>query len=242
MSTPTGTRSVWLSGEPGVEGTPGEPRPDHGEVRTTHGSGLVTVLIVVMATLAGCATGANPTTTASAPNTTIAPTTTETSIEFDQELHDELMAMLQRDQDGRLGGTDPEGDIARTERLKEIVEEHGWPTIALVGEDGEDAAWAIAQHSDLDPEFQAMAVELLREAVADGQASPGNLAYLEDRVLAGKGEPQVYGTQIACRSGGAEPATPIVDEASVDDRRLAAGLDPLADYLEEMAEICAEDS
>ena len=160
---------------------------------------------------------------------------------FDQELHDELIAMLERDQSGRTGGPDAEGDEARTTRLKEILAEHGWPTYEMVGEDGEDAAWAIAQHSDQDPAFQREALELLREAVDAGQASPGNLAYLTDRVAAGAGEPQTYGTQVGCGPDGPEPATPLVDPDGVDDRRAEVGLPPLADYLAEMAAICAED-
>jgi hypothetical protein len=160
---------------------------------------------------------------------------------FDQALHDELLAMLERDQSGRTGGPDAEGDAVRTARLAEILSEHGWPGYDLVGEDGEDAAWAIAQHSDQDPAFQREALELLRAAVAAGQASPGNLAYLEDRVAVAAGEPQTYGTQIGCGPDGATPATPLADEDAVDELRAAAGLEPLADYLAEMDAICAGD-
>ena len=169
------------------------------------------------------------------------PVATSTPVAFDQELHDELLAMLERDQAGRTGGVDNEGDQARTNRLKEILDEHGWPTFDLVGEDGEDAAWAIAQHSDLQPQVQVQALELLEEAVERGQASPGNLAYLTDRVAVGAGKQQTYGTQVGCGPDGPEPATPIKDAANVEARRAAADLEPLADYLEEMATICAED-
>ena len=179
-----------------------------------------------------------------APSSTSAPAPTTPrprSASFDQALHDELIAMLDRDQAGRAGGADPEGDQARTDRLAEILDQHGWPTYDLVGEDGEDAAWAIAQHSDLDPAFQARALELLRVAVKAGQGSPGNLAYLEDRVAVGAGRPQRYGTQVGCGPDGPEPATPLVDEDAAEELRAAAGLDPLADYLDEMAAVCAAD-
>jgi hypothetical protein len=168
------------------------------------------------------------------------PAASATAAGFDQKLHDELIAMLERDQLDRSGGSSGESDQARTERLKEIIAEHGWPTIDLVGKDGEDAAWTIAQHSDLDPAFQREALELLREAVALGQASPGNLAYLEDRVAVASGEPQRYGTQVGCGPTGPEPATPIADEAELEARRAEAGLEPYADYLAEMTTICAE--
>ncbi len=157
----------------------------------------------------------------------------------DPALRAELLAMLERDQAGRTGGTDPEGDPARTRRLAEILDEHGWPGRDLVGEDGSEAAWAIAQHSDLDPAFQRRALELLRQAVAAGRASAGDLAYLTDRVATGAGEPQTYGTQVACTPDGPRPATPLVDAAAVERLRAEAGLQSYADYLAEMAGICA---
>jgi hypothetical protein len=198
--------------------------------------------------LAGCAA-----TDVAAPDVTSSPTATPTASptrvpsplptpsEPDPELRAELVEMLAQDQADRLEGSGPGGDIARTERLKEIIAAYGWPTISMVGEDGEDAAWAIAQHSDLDPEFQREALELLRAAVTAGDASPGNLAYLEDRVAAGAGEPQTYGTQVGCGEDGPVPGTPIKDEAHVDERRAAAGLAPLSEYYAEMAAICAQD-
>ena len=198
------------------------------------------LLVAALMLLAGCSTGdADPAATASsAPSATSA---RPPSPGFDQELHDELLAMLERDQRGRTGGPDAQGDARRTARLKEILAEHGWPTYDLVGEDGEDAAWAIAQHSDQDPAFQREALELLREAVEAGQASPGNLAYLTDRVAAGAGEPQTYGTQVGCGPDGPQPATPLADPDGVDALRAEVGLPPLADYLAEMAAICAGD-
>jgi hypothetical protein len=207
------------------------------------------VLLLAALSLVGCSGDVErpPTATASGSSSTPAQTTSAPapttprprSPSFDQALHDELLAMLDRDQAGRAGGADPEGDQARTDRLAEILDLHGWPTYDLVGEDGEDAAWAIAQHSDLDPAFQARALELLRAAVEAGQGSPGNLAYLEDRIAVGEGRPQRYGTQVGCGPDGPEPATPLVDEDAVEELRAAAGLDPLAVYLDEMATICA---
>lgn len=161
-------------------------------------------------------------------------------VPFDQALHDELIQMLERDQSGRMGDADPEGDRARTERLAQILAEHGWPTFDLVGEDGEDAAWAIAQHSDHDVAFQERALAYLRAAVEAAQGSPGNLAYLTDRVAANRGEAQVYGTQVGCVDGEAVPA-PVEDEAGLEARRAELGLEPMSEYLALMGGICAED-
>lgn len=161
--------------------------------------------------------------------------------EMDEALRDELLRMLEEDQAERLEGADFGGDQPRTERLAEIIDEHGWPGYSLVGEEAEDAAWAIAQHSDLDPAFQRRALAYLAAAVEADDASPGNLAYLTDRIAVAAGEPQTYGTQVGCGEDGPEPVTPIVDEASVDKRRADASLPPLADYYAEMEAICSQE-
>ncbi|WP_430501472.1 DUF6624 domain-containing protein [Micromonospora trifolii] len=201
----------------------------------------LTVPLVALLTLAACGTSSRP---ADDPPSSAPPAapSTPSPASFDRALHDELIAMLERDQADREGTPQSESDQARTERLKEIIRSHGWPTFALVGEDGGNAAWAIAQHSDQDPTFQQEALDLLRAAVAARQASPGNLAYLEDRVAVGRGEPQGYGTQIRCGPDGPVPTTPIRDEPAVERRRAEAGLPTLASYLAEMTTICAQDA
>lgn len=203
----------------------------------------VAALLALALTLAGCGGMPQP---APTPSATASPTEAAISHtiadQLDQDLRDELLQLLEEDQAERLEGADFGGDGPRTERLAEIIAEHGWPSYSLVGEEAEDAAWAIAQHADADPEFQRLALEYLILAVEAGDASPGNLAYLTDRVAVGAGEPQTYGTQIACSDDGPAPVTPILDEASVDERRADAGLPPLADYYAELAAICAEET
>jgi hypothetical protein len=179
-----------------------------------------------------------------APSTIAPPTTTSTSTTTplpasDPELREELLAMMAEDQAERTGEATTNGDAARAERLQEIIAEHGWPTFALVSTDGATAAWVIAQHADFDPAFQQQVVELMRPLVQTGQADASELAYLEDRVAVNTGVEQVYGTQIRCQGGEPAPATPIADEAAVDERRAAVGLGPLADYYAELSEACA---
>ena len=148
--------------------------------------------------------------------------------------------MMEEDQAEMTGAVATDSYRQRTDRLAEILDEYGWPTIDLVGEDGSTAAWVIAQHADLDPEVQQQALELLGAAAADGQASLGDLAYLEDRVAAAAGRPQRYGTQMGCTADGTPlPATPIADEGAIEQLRAEAGLSPYADYVAEMTEICA---
>jgi len=188
-------------------------------------------------------------TTSEAPSTT---TTAATAVEvFDPvALRAELLEMLVQDQAVRTGIAPPGDDRTVDElfaamdevdehnqmRLGEIFDEHGWPGWALVGEEGSTAAWAIVQHADLDLAFQERGLALLSEAVAAGDASKGDLAYLTDRVLVAKGEEQEYGTQWGGvdADGNPQPSTPIRDAVNVDARRAEAGLSTLAEYLEEL--------
>jgi hypothetical protein len=153
------------------------------------------------------------------------------------ELREELLRRQERDQAPmrlmRVGEpVDPavtaELDAAirdNTEWLRGVVREYGWPGRSLVGDDGADAAWLLAQHSDHDPAFQRECLELLEVAAGREDASRRNLAYLTDRVLLKETGRQVYGTQF----NGTEPR-PIEDPDRVDERRAAAGLEPLAEY------------
>ncbi len=177
-----------------------------------------------------------------APSTSASPTPSAVRTEAaDPELRRELLAMLAADQKDRA---DPEagvgGDQERTERLGEIVAEHGWPTRTLVGDDGATAAWAIAQHSDLDPAFQRRMLELMREAAAAGEADLGDLAYLTDRVAANAGQPQTYGTQMGCGPDGKPQLAPLAEPDRVDQLRAEAGLPTLAEYLAELEKVCAQ--
>lgn len=148
------------------------------------------------------------------------------------ELRDELLAMAAADQAERTGESPENGDAERVARLQDVIDEQGWPTVSLVGAEAASAAWLIAQHADHDVEFQEFALDLLRRAAADGEASQIDLAYLEDRVAVNRGQPQTYGTQMECVDGVAA-ARPLVNPATVDRSRAEVGLGPLADYLAE---------
>lgn len=168
------------------------------------------------------------------------PATTEPSASLDPAaLRQELLDLQAADQAERTGQAATNGDADRAARLAEIIDAHGWPSSDLVGEDGASAAWLIAQHADFDVAFQQRALGLMADAVAAGRADASELAFLEDRVAVNTGAEQTYGTQIRCRGGVAEPATPISDPGEVDQRRAGVGLEPLADYLAIFAADCA---
>jgi len=89
--------------------------------------------------------------------------------------------------------------------------------------------WLLAQHT-LDREFQQTALGALRQAVARGQASAKNLAYLEDRVAVRAGAKQLYGTQLT-RIECELTLLPFDDLSQVEARRSAIGLEPVAAYI-----------
>jgi len=121
-------------------------------------------------------------------------------------------------------------------RLAAIMDEVGWPGRVLVGQDAADAAWLVLQHGIGDPPVMRRGLALLRDAVAMGDVSPVQLAMLEDRVRTYSGLPQLYGTQFDWDERGEMSPRPIEDPASVDERRRALGLEPLAEKLQEVRE------
>ncbi len=155
----------------------------------------------------------------------------------------ELAMRVEQDQALRRETTSPENmtpalldrlgavDFDNTAWMRSLVTRHGWPTVAKVGEKGAGNAWLLVQHADHDVDFQEQCLELLRAAVAQGQASEKNLAYLEDRVAMHRGRPQRYGTQFVNKGGGFAPYE-LEDPARVDEWRAEVGLGTLAEYAE----------
>jgi hypothetical protein len=155
----------------------------------------------------------------------------------DPALRDELLARMERDQAARGGepGTAVPEDLQDVDRentrwLAAVLQDRAWPARSEVGDDGAFAAWLLAQHADLDPPFQRSCLVLLDEAVRAGEADPGHLAYLTDRVRVAEGRPQVYGTQVTVDADGYRPRR-LAEPDAVDERRAAVGLPPLAEYL-----------
>jgi len=171
------------------------------------------------------------------------------------EVRAELIAMADEDRASRSADVDAmsgeeraaffeaarEGDIARAARLEDIVDQHGWPTAAMVGEDAAHAAFLIVQHADHDPAFQARCLALLERAAAEGEIEGRHVAFLTDRVRVKQGLAQVYGTQYGVEmldGGGFRYLAPIVvDPAGLDERREAVGLEAWVEYDRRMAEM-----
>lgn len=119
------------------------------------------------------------------------------------------------------------------DRLDAILDEVGiWPGHDMVGREGSEAAWLIANHDIASPSIMRRARDLITVAVNEQQASPTNLALLTDRIRMFEGSLQVYGTQLGWDDDGNHGIwPPVEDPDDVDRRRAAVGLGPIAEAL-----------
>jgi hypothetical protein len=147
-----------------------------------------------------------------------------------ESLSDELKPEFER-----LSQTIQKADEENTKRLVEIVEQHGWPSISLVGQDGANAAWLLVQHADRDRKFQRKCLDLMAK-LPKNEVSQRDLAYLTDRVLLAEGKKQLYGTQMDSADGKWVPR-PLEDPENVEQRRAVHGLEPLAEYIKLMESV-----
>ena len=115
---------------------------------------------------------------------------------------------------------------ANAARLREIIREHGWPTTTLVGIDGANAAFRIAQHSINHPDFMRECRDLIEAASVRGEIPRNQFAYIDDRIRGYEGRPQLYGTQWRDGVNGVEPF-PVDDWNAVNRRRRDLGLPSL---------------
>lgn len=154
------------------------------------------------------------------------------------DLRAELLRRMERDQAARKAHDHAAAGRADADNLpwlKKVISEIGWPGRSVVGEDAANAAWLLAQHADSDPAFQRQCLDLLSVAASQGEATKAQVAYLTDRVLLAEGKPQEFGTQVTGRSRQWVPRS-LRDPGSVDQRRAAMSLGPLAGYLARFAE------
>ena len=137
--------------------------------------------------------------------------------------------------EGRLhGGYHPRMQAvheANAQALRRLIALHGWPTEALAGTDGAEAAWLVAQHAIAEPAFMRHCRTLVDAASAQSQVPRWQFAYLDDRIRVSEGGRQRYGTQVDLRPEGAF-AHALEDPDRVDVWRQQVGLPSLALHLQ----------
>lgn len=123
-------------------------------------------------------------------------------------------------------------DQINRDRLKEIIEELGFPTKKLVGKDAMQAVFIIIQHSDGDTEWQKQQLLNIKRAVKQGDMDGQSYAYLYDRIKINGGEKQLYGTQfqnVDLINKKVELAD-TEDIENLDRRRMEVGMMPMQMY------------
>ncbi len=114
-------------------------------------------------------------------------------------------------------------------KLKHIINQDRFPTTAMVGLDGVQAAFLLTTHADSDPSFQAKILKIVTPRLRTHEMDGNQYALLTDRVLVAQGKKQRYGTQFEGNGDQLKPK-PIQDEAHVDERRRALALISMENY------------
>jgi len=156
----------------------------------------------------------------------------------DAPLREELLKMYSTDQTARgLSGTPAASmkelsatDAELTVELKQIVDQKGWPTIALVGIEASNAAMTVLTHS-ADHAWQLHLLPTLEQLADAGKIDPSALALVVDKELVSEGKLQRYGSQFKAVNGGMAMFG-VEDPDQLDQRRAKALLPPMKDYKE----------
>jgi HD superfamily phosphodiesterase len=114
--------------------------------------------------------------------------------------------------------------IDNAEKLNEIIDKIGFPTIENVGDEASESAWLIIQHAISKPKFMKKCLNLLENVVVENDAYEKKWAYLADRIAVLEGKPQLYGTQFDWDKNGALSPNTCDDLSKVNIRRLKMGL------------------
>jgi hypothetical protein len=157
---------------------------------------------------------------------------------LNQALHYELLRMQDDDQRVRVQylycpapDDDPQtlailDEILRINarnvaRFYAIVTTYGWPGRSLVGEDGCQAAWVLAQHNGWHEALEQHCLDLLDAAVAAGEAPLEYAERIRDNVYLRQGKAPYLYPKYEPRAGGAIYIHPLSDEerAAMDARR-----------------------
>lgn len=115
-------------------------------------------------------------------------------------------------------------------KVKKILDEKGWVGKEKVGAQANSAFFLVIQHSDL--ETQKKYLPMMKEAVTKGNANPGSLALLIDRIEIREGRKQIYGSQIGTKPNtNIQYVLPLIDPDNVDKRRAEVGLGSISEYV-----------
>jgi hypothetical protein len=116
-------------------------------------------------------------------------------------------------------------DVDNTARLKALLAGRDWFDDAVDGLGAAHWGWALVQNADSDPAFQKRVLDRLESEIGAGGIDRSEYAHLWDRVAAREGRPQRFATQVWCQDGRIAPVGGVEDEAGLDQRRAAFGIE-----------------
>ncbi len=119
-------------------------------------------------------------------------------------------------------------DSQNVRQVLAIIDSLGWLGQSAVGARANQTLWLVIQHADI--ETQVRYLPLLKKSVDKGESRMIDYAYLLDRVLMRTGKKQMYGTQVISGASGSYEFYQIEDEANVNARRVAIGMEPIEEY------------
>ncbi len=111
--------------------------------------------------------------------------------------------------------------------LDHIIEKHGFPSVEIVGESANGAAWLVVQHAISWPGFMKKYRDMMISTQDLGQHSREQLAYLSDRIAVFEERPQLYGTQFDWDANGLLSPQKYDDLNEVNKRRKELGWNTL---------------
>ena len=120
--------------------------------------------------------------------------------------------------------------------LESAFARYGWPKLSVFGTEACNYFWLLVQHQSLSVQQQMLPA--MGAALAQGEASGTDYAYLFDRVQVHEGKPQHGGTQAHCEGVEAK-LFPVDDLAHMEERRAALAMEPVAQYLSSLQSLCA---
>lgn len=151
-------------------------------------------------------------------------------IEADQRARHALISAKDESEKESLRAEVERVDEENLSRVREILDQVGFPNITQVGRDGVSTFFLLVQHVS-DVKLQRKALDLAKQLVESRQLSRQQYALLTDRVLLAEGKKQIYGTQTD-RVNGEIVLKPVEDIDHLDLRRAKMAMGPSSEYLE----------
>ncbi|MBF4985434.1 hypothetical protein FNJ87_14230 [Nonlabens mediterrranea] len=141
-----------------------------------------------------------------------------------------LKSIYLRDQDARADNLNVESiDQNNLTAVEQILGKCGMPAPESVGKLGYSALWLVIQHAGA--EERKKYFPMIKKGMEDGLFEKQDVALMEDRMLMDDGLPQLYGSQVLMNADGSYEFYELQDPETVDARRKAMGMGPLAGYL-----------